>query len=50
VELYEIIGEGHEWPGGPPLPLALTALLGPQSSLVSANASMWTFFLAHPLT
>ena len=49
VELYEIIGEGHEWPGGPTLPSSLTGLLGPQSSLVSADALMWAFFQAHPL-
>jgi polyhydroxybutyrate depolymerase len=49
VELYEIIGEGHEWPGGPTLPSVYTELLGPQSSLVSANSLMWTFFQAHPL-
>jgi polyhydroxybutyrate depolymerase len=49
VELYEIIGEGHEWPGGPALPKTLTALLGPQSSAVSANALIWAFFQAHTL-
>ncbi len=49
VELYEIIGEGHEWPGGPTLPSGYTAVLGPQSNLVSANALMWAFFQAHPL-
>jgi polyhydroxybutyrate depolymerase len=49
VELYEIVGEGHEWPGGPTLPSSLTGLLGPQSSLVSANGLMWVFFQAHPL-
>ena len=49
VELYEIVGEGHEWPGGPTMPSLLTALLGPQSSLVSANSLMWAFFHAHPL-
>ena len=49
VELYEIIGEGHEWPGGPTLPPSLTSLLGPQSSLVNANTLMWLFFQAHPL-
>jgi polyhydroxybutyrate depolymerase len=49
VELYEIIGEGHEWPGGPTLPSSLTLLLGPQSSLVNANTLMWSFFQAHPL-
>jgi polyhydroxybutyrate depolymerase len=49
VELYEIIGEGHEWPGGPTLPSSLTSLLGPQSDLVSANTLMWAFFQTHPL-
>jgi polyhydroxybutyrate depolymerase len=49
VELYEVMGEGHEWPGGPTLPSSLTALLGPQSSLVNANTLMWAFFQAHPL-
>jgi polyhydroxybutyrate depolymerase len=50
VELYELRGEGHEWPGGPTMPSSLTALLGPQSDAVSANALMWSFFLAHPLS
>jgi polyhydroxybutyrate depolymerase len=49
VDLYEIVGEGHEWPGGPALPSSLTGLLGPQSSLVSANGLMWVFFRAHHL-
>jgi polyhydroxybutyrate depolymerase len=49
VELYEIVGEGHEWPGGPTLPSTLTGLLGPQSNLVSANGMMWVFFQAHHL-
>jgi polyhydroxybutyrate depolymerase len=49
VELYSISGEGHEWPGGPPLPRALTKLLGPQSNAISANNVMWAFFAAHPL-
>ncbi|MGD0853754.1 MAG: PHB depolymerase family esterase [Acidimicrobiales bacterium] len=49
VELYEIIGEGHEWPGGPTLPSSLTNILGPQSSLINANTLMWAFFQAHPL-
>ncbi|MGC2486134.1 MAG: PHB depolymerase family esterase [Acidimicrobiales bacterium] len=50
VELYEVMGEGHEWPGGPPLPAALTTVLGPQSQVISANALMWAFFAAHPLS
>lgn len=49
VELYEVIGEGHEWPGGPTLPSSITSLLGPQSNAVSANSLMWSFFMAHPL-
>jgi polyhydroxybutyrate depolymerase len=49
VELYEVLGEGHEWPGGPTLPASLTSLLGPQSTAISANSLMWTFFSAHRL-
>lgn len=49
VDLYSIVGEGHEWPGGPHLPKSLTKVLGPQSTAVSANSVMWTFFSAHPL-
>jgi polyhydroxybutyrate depolymerase len=50
VELYAITGEGHEWPGGPAMPTAITSVLGPQSDAVSANALMWDFFRAHPLS
>ena len=50
VELYVIAGEGHEWPGGPPLPRSVTRLLGPQSTAISANSTMWAFFVAHPMT
>jgi polyhydroxybutyrate depolymerase len=49
VELYEVIGEGHEWPGGPVMPEVLTSVLGPQSSALSANRLMWSFFESHPL-
>jgi polyhydroxybutyrate depolymerase len=49
VELYTIAGEGHEWPGGPHLRKAITKLLGPQSTAISANQLMWAFFEAHPL-
>ena len=49
VELYTLAGEGHEWPGGPKMPRRITALLGPQSDAVDANAVMWSFFAAHPL-
>jgi polyhydroxybutyrate depolymerase len=50
VELYAITGEGHEWPGGPAMPSKITYVLGPQSDAVSANALMWAFFRAHPLS
>jgi polyhydroxybutyrate depolymerase len=49
VALYTIAGEGHEWPGGPTVPHALEAILGPQSNAINANAVMWAFFEAHPL-
>jgi len=49
VELYTIAGEGHEWPGGPHLPARYTALLGPQSTALDADALIWRFFAAHPL-
>ena len=50
VELYAITGEGHEWPGGPKMPAVITSVLGPQSDAVSADALMWAFFQAHPLS
>ncbi len=49
VNLYTVAGEGHEWPGGPHLPKRITLLLGPQSTAINANATMWAFFVAHPL-
>jgi len=49
VVLYEVLGEGHEWPGGPTLPASLVSELGPQSNAINANAVMWAFFEAHPL-
>jgi poly(3-hydroxybutyrate) depolymerase len=45
-----VLGEGHEWPGGPTLPTSLVTELGPQSNAISANALMWAFFQAHPLS
>jgi len=47
VELYTVEGMGHEWPGGPTLPPAVTSELGPQSSAISANELMWPFFTKH---
>ena len=49
VELYEVLGEGHEWPGGPTMPAAITDLLGPQSNALGANSLMWSFYAAHQL-
>jgi len=49
VELYTLTGEGHEWPGGPAMPRRITNQLGPQSSAVDADATMWAFFSTHPL-
>ncbi len=49
VELYAIGDEGHEWPGGPPMPSEITRALGPQSDAVDADTTMWAFFQAHPL-
>lgn len=49
VSLYTIVGEGHEWPGGPTLPAIDTDVLGPQSNAVSAASLMWQFFSAHSL-
>ncbi len=49
VELYSLKGEGHEWPGGPTMPLAITDILGAQSQAVNADEVMWSFFAQHPL-
>jgi polyhydroxybutyrate depolymerase len=48
VELYTLAGEGHRWPGGPPIAAALAQLLGPEVATISADATMWRFFAAHP--
>ncbi len=50
VSLYTIVGEGHEWPGGPHLGKGYTAILGAQSNAINANNAMWQFFSSHPLT
>jgi len=46
VVLYTVIGGGHTWPGGMPLP---EWLAGSTSNSVSATALMWSFFREHPL-
>ena len=49
VELYEVIGAGHVWPGGPPLAPNQIQFLGPQTNAINANQLMWSFFKAHPM-
>ncbi len=49
VELYRIRGGGHTWPGSTDS-AALSTLLGPTTFSISADAAMWRFFRAHPLT
>lgn len=43
VELIEIHGGGHTWPGRP-----APAMLGPATTDFSANELMWAFFQNHP--
>ena len=46
---YMISGAGHTWPGGPHLSRAATRILGPQSNVIDASSTIWSFFEAHPL-
>jgi len=46
VILYTVIGGGHTWPGGMPLPQWLA---GSTSNSVSAIPLIWSFFRDHPL-
>ena len=46
VELYTVLGGGHTWPGGEPLPVSW---LGRTTRGIDASATMWAFFRAHPL-
>lgn len=48
VELYRIRGGGHTWPGSADS-AALSTLLGRTTYSISADATMWRFFRAHPL-
>jgi polyhydroxybutyrate depolymerase len=54
VELYVVDGGGHTWPGAttnPPNEVLASAVRDfGKTSDVSANALMWDFFAAHPLT
>lgn len=49
VELYEVIGAGHVWPGGRPLAPNEIQFLGPPTNVINANQLMWSFFKAHPM-
>ena len=44
VELCTLVGEGHEWPGGVPVPG-----LGNSTNDVNATTRMIDFFVAHPM-
>ena len=46
VVLYTVLGGGHTWPGGKPLP---EWLAGPNSDSVDATSQMWAFFREHEL-
>jgi polyhydroxybutyrate depolymerase len=47
VVLYTILGGGHTWPGGGPMP---EWLAGRTSYSIDASSLMWEFFRDHPLT
>jgi polyhydroxybutyrate depolymerase len=46
VVLYTILGGGHTWPGGGPLP---EWLVGTTSHGIDASSQMWAFFREHRL-
>lgn len=46
VTFYTIIGGGHAWPGGDPLP---AWIVGYTSQAIDATRVMWQFFEQHPL-
>lgn len=46
VVLYTILGGGHTWPGGGPLP---EWFAGTTSRSIDASSAMWKFFRDHPL-
>lgn len=49
VELITIAGAGHQWPAAKPNPLAQQILHSdPPSTALSATATIWRFFAAHP--
>lgn len=46
VTLFTVLGGGHTWPGGQPLP---EWFAGPTTRSVDATREMWAFFSDHPL-
>lgn len=46
VVLYTVLGGGHTWPGGPPLP---EWFVGRTTASIDASREMWAFFRQHPL-
>ena len=46
VVLYTIVGGGHNWPGGGPLPEWFT---GRTTRSIDGSSVMWEFFRRHPL-
>jgi polyhydroxybutyrate depolymerase len=44
--LYTVMGGGHQWPGGKPIP---EWLVGPYSRNIDATSLMWAFFREHRL-
>lgn len=47
VNLYEVRGGGHTWPGG--LPYLGPRIVGQVSHALDANETIWRFFMAHEL-
>lgn len=46
VVFFTILGGGHTWPGGKPMP---EWRVGPTSDSIDATREMWAFFSEHPL-
>ena len=49
VRLYEVMGDGHDWPVIQAVPSTVTTQVGSQSNVTSVNTLMWSFFHAHRL-
>lgn len=47
VELYEIEGGGHTWPGSE-FSRAIESVVGPTTFSINADEAMWAFLRAHP--